>query len=201
MSASCFTRLVGAAGGGDRRIGHDRSRAGRARQRRGRGLEIHRAAAPHRLAEDPPVDRQGAGRGPVDRRPPRRRSAVLHREADRASRSTGSPAFSLHPDITISSVEMTDWQMLVEKWDGAHNFPPLQPRRWPAAGTEALHDHAQVSARVSRPVHVRGSRDAVERGLPQPRHQHRQPAELPRHGDIHAAARSRFRISSRCGRT
>ena len=33
------------------------------------------------------------------------------------------PAFSLHPDVTISSVEMTDWQMLVEKWDGAHNFP------------------------------------------------------------------------------
>jgi hypothetical protein len=33
------------------------------------------------------------------------------------------PAFSLKPDITISSVEMTDWQMLVEKWEGAHNFP------------------------------------------------------------------------------
>ncbi len=33
------------------------------------------------------------------------------------------PAFSRRPDITISSVEMTDWQMLVEKWDGAHNFP------------------------------------------------------------------------------
>jgi hypothetical protein len=33
------------------------------------------------------------------------------------------PAFRLHPDITISSVEMTDWQMLVEKWDGSHNFP------------------------------------------------------------------------------
>jgi hypothetical protein len=33
------------------------------------------------------------------------------------------PAFSLHPDVTVSSVEMTDWQMLVEKWDGAHNFP------------------------------------------------------------------------------
>jgi len=33
------------------------------------------------------------------------------------------PAFSLRPDITIGSVEMTDWQMLVEKWDGAHNFP------------------------------------------------------------------------------
>jgi hypothetical protein len=33
------------------------------------------------------------------------------------------PAFARKPDITISSVEMTDWQMLVEKWDGAHNFP------------------------------------------------------------------------------
>ncbi len=33
------------------------------------------------------------------------------------------PAFRLRPDITISSVEMTDWQMLVEKWAGAHNFP------------------------------------------------------------------------------
>ena len=33
------------------------------------------------------------------------------------------PAFARKPDITISSVEMSDWQMLVEKWDGAHNFP------------------------------------------------------------------------------
>jgi hypothetical protein len=33
------------------------------------------------------------------------------------------PAMARKPDITISSVEMTDWQMLVEKWDGGHNFP------------------------------------------------------------------------------
>jgi hypothetical protein len=33
------------------------------------------------------------------------------------------PAFARQPDITISSVEMTDWQMLVERWDGGHNFP------------------------------------------------------------------------------
>jgi len=33
------------------------------------------------------------------------------------------PAFSRKPDITIGSVEMSDWQMLVEKWDGGHNFP------------------------------------------------------------------------------
>ena len=29
------------------------------------------------------------------------------------------------PDITISSVEMTDWKMLVEKWPGRNNFPRL----------------------------------------------------------------------------
>ena len=33
------------------------------------------------------------------------------------------PAFALKPDFTISSVEMTDWQMLVEKWEDRHNFP------------------------------------------------------------------------------
>jgi translocation and assembly module TamB len=27
------------------------------------------------------------------------------------------------PDITISGVEMTDWKMVVEKWQDAHNFP------------------------------------------------------------------------------
>src|SRR5207244_5747411 len=26
-------------------------------------------------------------------------------------------------EITITSVEMTDWTMLVEKWEDAHNFP------------------------------------------------------------------------------
>jgi autotransporter translocation and assembly factor TamB len=44
------------------------------------------------------------------------------------------PAMARKPDITISSVEMTDWQMLVEKWDGGHNFPHFnheddQPKR------------------------------------------------------------------------
>jgi hypothetical protein len=29
------------------------------------------------------------------------------------------------PDFTITSVEMSDWQMLVEKWDGRNNFPKL----------------------------------------------------------------------------
>ncbi len=33
------------------------------------------------------------------------------------------PAIARRPDIVISSVEMTDWHMLVEKWDGGHNFP------------------------------------------------------------------------------
>lgn len=47
------------------------------------------------------------------------------------------PALALKPDITITAVEMTDWTMLVEKWDGAHSFPrftrndaPAGPRRF-----------------------------------------------------------------------
>ena len=33
------------------------------------------------------------------------------------------PAIARRPDISIASVEMTDWNMLVERWDGGHNFP------------------------------------------------------------------------------
>jgi len=33
------------------------------------------------------------------------------------------PAFAWRPDFTITALELTDWQMLVEKWDGGHNFP------------------------------------------------------------------------------
>jgi hypothetical protein len=48
-----------------------------------------------------------------------------------------APAFSRRPDIVITSIEMTDWQMLVERWQDAHNFPkfgrdqtkPKGPRR------------------------------------------------------------------------
>jgi translocation and assembly module TamB len=35
------------------------------------------------------------------------------------------PAFRRRPDITISSVEMTGWRMLVEKWPVGDNFPRL----------------------------------------------------------------------------
>ncbi|HXL59269.1 MAG TPA: hypothetical protein VN959_01105, partial [Mycobacterium sp.] len=30
---------------------------------------------------------------------------------------------AIHGELTISAVEMTDWQMLVEKWPNRHNFP------------------------------------------------------------------------------
>jgi hypothetical protein len=34
-----------------------------------------------------------------------------------------STVFRRRPEIMISSVEMTDWQMVVEKWPGRNNFP------------------------------------------------------------------------------
>ena len=67
------------------------------------------------------------------------------------------------PKSRSRSVEMTDWQMLVEKWEDAPQLPEVQPRRRQAAGAEALDDDAEVPARVARPVRLRGSRDAVER--------------------------------------
>jgi len=36
-------------------------------------------------------------------------------------------AFRRRPDITITSVELTDWEMLVEKWKDGHNFPDFTP--------------------------------------------------------------------------
>ena len=60
---------------------------------------------------------------------------------------------------------MTDWQMLVEKCGRPHQLPEVhRRRRRSAAGSEALHDDVEVPAGVARPVHVRGSRSAVERG-------------------------------------
>ncbi|HYM24182.1 MAG TPA: hypothetical protein VEU08_13275, partial [Vicinamibacterales bacterium] len=33
------------------------------------------------------------------------------------------PGGRVKPDFSITGVDLTDWQMLVEKWDEAHNFP------------------------------------------------------------------------------
>ncbi len=33
------------------------------------------------------------------------------------------PVLGRRREFVVTSVEMTDWQMLVEKWDGGHNFP------------------------------------------------------------------------------
>ena len=75
--------------GRHRLVGDGRPRPGGAPQGGDRRVEVHRAADAHRLAEDPPAHRQGARRGSDDRRPARRRSPVLHRQAARGRRSTG----------------------------------------------------------------------------------------------------------------
>ena len=48
-----------------------------------------------------------------------------------------APAMRLRPEFLITSVELTDWQMLVEKWENGHNMPrfirddqPQGPRRF-----------------------------------------------------------------------
>ena len=61
------------------------------------------------------------------------------------------PALGRHREFIITSVEMTDWQMLVEKWDGGHNFPKFtrdEPDKPPA---EAVYDDAALPAGEARP--------------------------------------------------
>jgi autotransporter translocation and assembly factor TamB len=53
------------------------------------------------------------------------------------------PALARRPDIRITSVELTDWQMLVEKWQQGHSFPKLtrddgRPPGGPARFTTTL---------------------------------------------------------------
>jgi hypothetical protein len=38
---------------------------------------------------------------------------------------------AIHREFTISAVEMTDWQMLVEKWPNRHNFPKFTSDQGP----------------------------------------------------------------------
>jgi hypothetical protein len=57
------------------------------------------------------------------------------------------PALRRRPDITITSIEMTDWRMLVERWETGDNFPKLrfdraEPRRESTVKVTLKHLHA-----------------------------------------------------------
>ena len=72
-------------------------------------------------------------------------------------------------EITIAAVDMTDWQMLVEKWDNAHNFPkftsdePPGPRRFVTTlkylrawrGQFTYEDHEAPWSVVARNIDIR----------------------------------------------
>ncbi len=107
-------------------------------------------------------------------------------------------AHPAQPEITITSVELTDWEMLAERWEDRSNFPKFANNDEPG-GPEAFHDDAEVSARVARTIHLPRSRSAVERGCPQHRHQHGQPAEVSRNGELHAVERWRSRTTAVLG--
>ncbi len=74
-------------------------------------------------------------------------------------------------EVTIDHVEMTDWQMLVEKWDDVHNFPkfgndqpdePNKPRRWTVTlnwvhasrGQFTFDDHEKPWSTVARHLDI-----------------------------------------------
>ena len=66
---------------------------------------------------------------------------------------------------------MTDWQMVVESYP---ERPPQLPEvhaQDAEQGPEPFHDHAAERGGAARPVHLRGSRDAVEHRRAQPERQ------------------------------
>ena len=82
-------------------------------------------------------------------------------------------------EITISSVEMTDWQMLVEKWQDLHNFPkftsdeePQGPRRFTTTlrylrawrGQFTFEDHETPWSIVARNLDLRINHTPEYRG-------------------------------------
>ncbi len=94
------------------------------------------------------------------------------------------PAFALRPNFTVSSVEMTDWQMLVEKWENQHSFPRFT-RNNPSSGPRPF----TTTMKLLRAD--RGQFVYEDHELPwsvicrESRDQHRQPAQLSRYGDVH----------------
>ena len=109
-------------------------------------------------------------------------------------------AMRRQPEFLITSVEMTDWQMLVEKWESGHNFPRFT-RDDPAAGSAALHDHAQVSARAraaSSPTRITRRRGASCAPTSTSRSATCRTTTARRPSP---AARCRSRTTCRCGRT
>ena len=160
-----------------------RARAGGSARARSSSSGRCRSAAP-----DSPPHRPRRRRGPGDRRPASGRPAVLHGEAHCRSSLDWCHRDARQPEFIITSVEMTDWQMLVEKWERRRTTSRGSRATTQAAGPEAVHDHAAVSAGVARPVHLRGSRGAVEHRLPESRLRHQEPAELSRQGGRSTAA-------------
>ena len=79
----------------------------------------------HFLIEDFSID--GLQRG----RPP-----VLHRRSGCRSRSTGRPLSTQPRRSPITSVELTDWQMLVEKWSSRPQLPEVHARSAGATAAE-----------------------------------------------------------------
>ena len=148
-------------------VAHGRSRPGGAARGGDAGLEISRAADAYRPAVDSPPHRQVRHRGHGHRRSASPATGRSSRPSGSRSRWTGRRRCSGSPEFLITSVELTDWEMLVEKWETGHNIPQVHAGQPAAAGPEALHDHGQVRARLARPVYLRRSPVAVEHRLPQ----------------------------------
>ena len=121
-----------------------------------------------RPAVHPSAHRPLRRRGPAHRRT--REGPIGRSWSRRRSKSRCRSRRSLHREVLVDSVVMTDWQMAGgDVAERTPQFPEVHARQRAAARPEALHDDRGVRAGAARRVHLRGSRRAVEHRRAQPR--------------------------------
>ena len=146
------------------------------------GLEVHRAADAHRpRCSIRLLTGKRPRRGSDDRRPAPGRSPVLHRQAASRSRSTGCRRSRRKPDITITLGR--DDRLA----DARREVGRTRTTSRASATTTASRRGRSGSRRRCKYLRACRGQFAFEDHetpwsvvCPQPRHQHRQPAELPR---------------------
>ena len=191
-----------AAGGRHRRVGDRRSRAGRARARprapapkyieRPLHIGALRIRLLHRQSRSSKISRID-GLHPADR-------PFFTAQADRrgARLVPGVRAQARRHDHVGRDDRLADARREVGR---RPQFPAFNHDDGKPPRPEALHDDAEVPARVARPVRLRGSRDAVERRSARTSTSTSATCRTTTARRCSTAARWRFRTSCRCGRT
>ena len=97
------------------------------------------------------------------------------------------------------SVELTDWQMLVEKWESGDNFPQFADERRRPPGPPRFTTTLKYVRRVQGQFAYEDHETPWSIARAEHRHQHQQLPRVQRRRDISWRPRQRSRTTCRCG--